>query len=136
MQHARCLLIRQPATLPPLCIQNIELQSSSRPLFGTPCSHGPAAARTATAILWMWSGSAAHPGATQQESFLVAFQFSSHFCFHTQGDNDPVDVVEIGSRTLEQGGVYPVKPLGVYAMIDDGELDWKVGFCDCVDENR
>ena len=24
------------------------------------------------------------------------------------------------------GGVYPVKPVGVYAMIDDGELDWKV----------
>jgi inorganic pyrophosphatase len=43
-----------------------------------------------------------------------------------QGDNDPVDVVEIGSRTLEHGGVYPVKPLGVFAMIDDGELDWKV----------
>jgi len=42
------------------------------------------------------------------------------------GDNDPVDVVEIGSATLEMGGVYKVKPLGVYAMIDDGELDWKV----------
>jgi len=42
------------------------------------------------------------------------------------GDNDPVDVVEIGSSTLTMGGVYPVKPLGVYAMIDDGELDWKV----------
>ncbi|EFN57176.1 hypothetical protein CHLNCDRAFT_56094 [Chlorella variabilis] len=42
------------------------------------------------------------------------------------GDNDPVDVVEIGSTTCEMGGVYPVKPLGVYAMIDDGELDWKV----------
>ncbi|GMH35540.1 hypothetical protein BSKO_03408 [Bryopsis sp. KO-2023] len=42
------------------------------------------------------------------------------------GDNDPVDVVEIGSGTLKMGGVYAVKPLGVYAMIDDGELDWKV----------
>lgn len=42
------------------------------------------------------------------------------------GDNDPVDVVEIGSSTLKMGGVYKVKPLGVYAMIDDGELDWKV----------
>ncbi|GAB4815497.1 hypothetical protein N2152v2_002543 [Parachlorella kessleri] len=42
------------------------------------------------------------------------------------GDNDPVDVVEIGSTQLELGGVYKVKPLGVYAMIDDGELDWKV----------
>jgi hypothetical protein len=26
------------------------------------------------------------------------------------------------------GSVTPVKPLGVLAMIDDGELDWKVGF--------
>jgi len=42
------------------------------------------------------------------------------------GDNDPMDVVEIGSTTLEMGGVYKVKPLGVYAMIDEGELDWKV----------
>lgn len=42
------------------------------------------------------------------------------------GDNDPVDVVEISSRAHRQGGVYKVKPLGVYAMIDDGELDWKV----------
>mmetsp|Transcript_13390 Transcript_13390/g.44103 ORF Transcript_13390/g.44103 Transcript_13390/m.44103 type:complete len:284 (+) Transcript_13390:1246-2097(+) len=42
------------------------------------------------------------------------------------GDNDPVDVVEIGSKTLEMGSVVQVKPVGVYAMIDDGELDWKV----------
>ena len=42
------------------------------------------------------------------------------------GDNDPVDVVEIGERQLETGGVYAVKPLAVLAMIDDGELDWKV----------
>lgn len=46
--------------------------------------------------------------------------------FLTQGDNDPVDVVEIGSSTHRSGGVYKIKPLGVYAMIDDGELDWKV----------
>ena len=43
-----------------------------------------------------------------------------------QGDNDPVDVVEIGSVQCQQGGVYKVKPLGAYAMIDDGELDWKI----------
>ncbi|PSC76323.1 inorganic pyrophosphatase [Micractinium conductrix] len=42
------------------------------------------------------------------------------------GDNDPVDVVEIGTQACDMGGVYQVKPLGVYAMIDDGELDWKV----------
>jgi hypothetical protein len=45
---------------------------------------------------------------------------------HTQGDNDPVDVVEIGGVPLETGGVYPVKYLGAYAMIDAGELDWKI----------
>ncbi len=43
-----------------------------------------------------------------------------------QGDNDPVDVVEIGEQQLEMGGVYAVKPLAVLAMIDDGELDWKI----------
>jgi len=42
------------------------------------------------------------------------------------GDNDPVDVVEIGSAALAQGSVTPVKVLGVLAMIDDGELDWKL----------
>jgi inorganic pyrophosphatase len=47
-------------------------------------------------------------------------------CGGVFGDNDPVDVVEISSSTLEMGGVYPVKCVGVYAMIDDGELDWKV----------
>jgi len=44
-------------------------------------------------------------------------------CF---GDDDPIDVVEIGSAALDMGSVVPVKPLGVLAMIDDGELDWKV----------
>ena len=43
-----------------------------------------------------------------------------------QGDNDPVDVVEIGSQQLETGGIYRVKALGAYAMVDDGELDWKI----------
>lgn len=43
-----------------------------------------------------------------------------------KGDKDPLDVVEIGSVAKRCGGVYKVKPLGVFAMIDDGELDWKV----------
>ena len=43
-----------------------------------------------------------------------------------KGDNDPVDVVEIGSKALPTGTVATVKVLGVLAMIDDGELDWKV----------
>jgi inorganic pyrophosphatase len=44
-------------------------------------------------------------------------------CF---GDNDPLDVVEIGGVALATGSVVPVKVLGVLAMIDDGEVDWKV----------
>lgn len=43
-----------------------------------------------------------------------------------QGDNDPVDVVEIGPVAHKRGGVYKIKAVGVLAMIDDGELDWKV----------
>lgn len=37
-----------------------------------------------------------------------------------------VDVVEIGERRAEIGEVLKVKPLAVLAMIDEGELDWKV----------
>ena len=43
-----------------------------------------------------------------------------------RGDNDPLDAVEFGYRALASGGVAPVKVLGVLAMIDDGETDWKV----------
>jgi len=42
------------------------------------------------------------------------------------GDNDPVDIVEIGSASIARGSVVKVKALGVLAMIDEGELDWKV----------
>uniref|UniRef100_A0A0D6R1M7 inorganic diphosphatase n=1 Tax=Araucaria cunninghamii TaxID=56994 RepID=A0A0D6R1M7_ARACU len=42
------------------------------------------------------------------------------------GDNDPVDVVEIGERRAKIGEVLKVKPLGALAMIDEGELDWKI----------
>ena len=44
----------------------------------------------------------------------------------TKGDNDPIDVCEIGSQTLKRGSVVPVKVLGVMALIDDGETDWKL----------
>jgi len=42
------------------------------------------------------------------------------------GDNDPLDAVEIGSTVLDLGSIVQVKVLGALAMIDDGELDWKV----------
>lgn len=50
----------------------------------------------------------------------------SHQTLKVFGDDDPIDVVEIGSTALVSGSVTPVKALGVLAMIDDGELDWKV----------
>ncbi|XP_049401130.1 soluble inorganic pyrophosphatase 6, chloroplastic-like [Solanum stenotomum] len=42
------------------------------------------------------------------------------------GDNDPVDVVEIGESRAKIGQVLKVKPLAALAMIDEGELDWKI----------
>ena len=43
-----------------------------------------------------------------------------------EGDNDPLDCCEIGSDVLEMGSIKKVKVLGSLALIDDGELDWKV----------
>lgn len=37
-----------------------------------------------------------------------------------------VDVVEIGETRRKIGDVLKVKPLGALAMIDEGELDWKI----------
>ena len=45
------------------------------------------------------------------------------------GDNDPLDVCEIGLRQVQTGEIRPVKVLGVLAMIDDDETDWKVRAC-------
>jgi len=42
------------------------------------------------------------------------------------GDDDPVDIVEIGSASIARGTVCQVKAIGTLAMIDEGELDWKV----------
>lgn len=42
------------------------------------------------------------------------------------GDNDPIDVCEIGEAIGYAGQVKQVKILGVMALIDEGETDWKV----------
>merc|ERR1719191_1046360 len=51
------------------------------------------------------------------------------------GDDDPVDVVEIGAASLDMGSFTPVKVLGCLSMIDDGELDWKVIAVNAADEH-
>eukprot|EP01128_Nolandella_sp_AFSM9_P001859 TRINITY_DN12262_c0_g1_i1.p1 TRINITY_DN12262_c0_g1~~TRINITY_DN12262_c0_g1_i1.p1 ORF type:complete len:270 (-),score=73.16 TRINITY_DN12262_c0_g1_i1:96-905(-) len=42
------------------------------------------------------------------------------------GDNDPIDVCELSGIPRKTGEVVPVKILGTYAMIDEGETDWKI----------
>ncbi|KAM8924082.1 inorganic pyrophosphatase [Pelodytes ibericus] len=42
------------------------------------------------------------------------------------GDNDPIDVCDIGSKVCKRGEVIKVKVLGTLALIDEGETDWKI----------
>ncbi|KAM9943010.1 hypothetical protein ACTFIT_006406 [Dictyostelium discoideum] len=49
-----------------------------------------------------------------------------------KGDNDPLDACEIGSGQGVTGEFKQVKVLGVFAMIDAGETDWKIL---CIDVN-
>jgi len=42
------------------------------------------------------------------------------------GDDDPLDVIELSGRAFDTGAIVEVKVLGVIAMIDSGETDWKV----------
>ena len=50
------------------------------------------------------------------------------------GDNDPIDVCEVGSRVPKRGEIIQVKAIGILAMIDEGETDWKVMCIDIKDE--
>ncbi|KAK9307197.1 hypothetical protein QLX08_002375 [Tetragonisca angustula] len=43
-----------------------------------------------------------------------------------KGDNDPIDVLEIGYRVAKRGEILKVKVLGCVALIDEGETDWKI----------
>ncbi len=43
-----------------------------------------------------------------------------------KGDNDPLDVCEIGSIVGTVGEIKAVKLLGTIALIDEGETDWKL----------
>ena len=42
------------------------------------------------------------------------------------GDKDPLDVVELSPAPLEAGHVYKIKIIGVLALIDEDEVDWKL----------
>lgn len=51
----------------------------------------------------------------------------------TSGDNDPLDVMEIGSRTYKVGEMRQVKVIGDIQLIDQGELDHKIIVIDAAD---
>ncbi|KAM9837919.1 inorganic pyrophosphatase 2, mitochondrial [Aulostomus maculatus] len=42
------------------------------------------------------------------------------------GDNDPIDICDIGNKVCCRGEIIKVKVLGTLALIDEGETDWKV----------
>ncbi len=48
-----------------------------------------------------------------------------------KGDLDPLDVCEVGEANGHTGQVKQVKILGVWAMVDEGETDWKYGELPC-----
>lgn len=50
----------------------------------------------------------------------------SHAETKAVGDNDPIDVLEIGETIAYTGEVKQVKVLGIMALLDEGETDWKV----------
>eukprot|EP00040_Diaphanoeca_grandis_P031585 m.189286 g.189286 ORF g.189286 m.189286 type:complete len:286 (-) comp32369_c3_seq3:1835-2692(-) len=52
-----------------------------------------------------------------------------------KGDCDPIDICDIGELVAKPGEVKQVKVLGVMAMIDEGETDWKVIGIDVNDPN-
>ena len=43
-----------------------------------------------------------------------------------KGDDDPLDIVDLSPTAVDTGSIIEVKPIGVLAMIDEGEVDWKV----------
>eukprot|EP00112_Aurelia_sp_Birch-Aquarium-sp1_P018299 Seg435.9 transcript_id=Seg435.9/GoldUCD/mRNA.D3Y31 product="Inorganic pyrophosphatase" protein_id=Seg435.9/GoldUCD/D3Y31 len=50
-----------------------------------------------------------------------------------KGDNDPIDVCEIGHKVAQRGEIKQVKILGTFALIDEGETDWKILVIDVKD---
>ena len=43
-----------------------------------------------------------------------------------KGDNDPIDVCEIGEEVGYPGQIKQIKILGTMALLDEGETDWKI----------
>ncbi|KAL4480042.1 hypothetical protein ABPG74_020558 [Tetrahymena malaccensis] len=65
------------------------------------------------------------------EGFLVNYdnQFRVDNLISIQikkGDDDPLDILELGDMDKQPGQILKVKVLGCFCLIDQGEVDWKV----------
>lgn len=49
------------------------------------------------------------------------------------GDNDPIDAIEVGGAVAKPGTIKQVKILGCLALLDEGETDWKIFVVDVND---
>lgn len=43
-----------------------------------------------------------------------------------QGDDDPIDIVDLSTKERKILDIVNLKVLGAFCLIDQGELDWKV----------
>ncbi|CAM0141758.1 unnamed protein product [Umbelopsis sp. WA50703] len=50
-----------------------------------------------------------------------------------RGDNDPIDVCEIGEQVAYPGQIKQVKVLGTICLLDEGDTDWKIIAVDIYD---
>ena len=68
-------------------------------------------------------------------AFPQTWEDPNHKDEHTEqmGDNDPLDVCEIGQKVHNRGAVIQVKVLGIMALIGEGETDWKIFTIDVTD---
>jgi inorganic pyrophosphatase len=51
---------------------------------------------------------------------------SVHPELNVGGDGDPIDLLDIGEAVQPFGAVYSAKILGALALLDEGEIDWKI----------
>jgi len=58
--------------------------------------------------------------------FPQTFEDPTYKKYGYYGDNDPLDVIEVGSEPIPMGSVVAVKVLGAFILIDEGELDYKI----------
>jgi inorganic pyrophosphatase len=46
--------------------------------------------------------------------------------FNAPGDDDPLDVLDLGDNVVGVGEVVRCRPLGAVCLIDEGQADWKI----------